>query len=288
MSDKVVFETNFPGLSLVSRGKVRDIYDFGDRLLIVATDRISAFDVVMPNPIPDKGIVLTELSAFWLNYLDDIIDNHFVSVDFLPMSCRPYSDQLRGRSMWVKKAEILPIECWEDYQKTGCVCGIELPKRLVEAEKLPEPIFTPSTKAKLGEHDENIPFVRMAETIGQDLTSEIRETAINLYVKAAEYANNCGIILADTKFEFGIYKNEQLMLVDEVLTPDSSRFWPADRYKPGGSPESFDKQFLRDYLKASGWKKTGPAPQLPEQVITNTRSRYVEALKRLTGKNLDA
>jgi len=297
MLDTPVFETNFPGLHLVSRGKVRDIYDLGDSLLIVATDRISAFDVVMPDPIPDKGIILTRLSEFWLRFLGDVIDNHLISTDCgrLPEVCRPYGSQLEGRSMWVKKAKVLPVECivrgylagsgWEDYQRSGEVSGIPLPRGLVEAQKLPEPLFTPSTKAQQGEHDENISFERMGEVIGRKLADGVKEAAVALYLKASEYAGERGIILADTKFEFGIV-DSKLMLVDEVLTPDSSRFWPADRYRPGGSPESFDKQFLRDYLKSSGWKKTDPAPKLPEDVVHNTRARYIEALKRLSGKDI--
>lgn len=290
----VVYETNFPGLNLVSRGKVRDIYDLGDSLLIVATDRISAFDVVMPDPIPDKGIVLTTLSYFWLNYLSDIIDNHLINGDQLPNVCRPYYDKLEGRSMWVLKADVVPFECivrgylagsaWEDYKKTGSVCGISLPPGFIEAQKLPEPIFTPSTKAEKGEHDENVPFKWMAKKLGYHLAEEIRQTSLDLYTSGAKHAEQCGIILADTKFEFGI-KAKQLILIDEVLTPDSSRFWPADRYRPGGSPESFDKQFLRDYLKSSGWKKTDPAPRLPKEVVINTRLRYLEALKRLTSQS---
>jgi phosphoribosylaminoimidazole-succinocarboxamide synthase len=297
MIQNAVLETNFSGLKLLSRGKVRDIYDLGDSLLIVATDRISAFDVVMPNPIPDKGKILTQLSEFWLDYLKDIIENHLISTDVtkFPEMCRPYAPQLEGRSMWVKKAGVLPVECivrgylvgsgWEDYTRTGQLCGIPLPKGLREAEKLPETVFTPSTKAEMGQHDENIPFSKMAETIGRELAEKVSKVAIALYSKAAEYAGERGIILADTKFEFGMVDGK-LTLVDEVLTPDSSRFWPADRYQVGTSPESFDKQFLRDYLKSSGWKKSDAAPQLPEDVVKNTRARYMEALKRLSGKEL--
>ena len=297
MIQGAVFETNFSGLKLLSRGKVRDIYDLGDSLLIVATDRISAFDVVMPNPIPEKGKILTQLSEFWLDYLKDIIENHLISSDVgkFPEICRPYAPQLNGRSMWVKKAKVLPVECivrgylvgsgWEDYTKTGQLCGIPLPKGLREAEKLPETVFTPSTKAEMGKHDENIPFSKMAETVGRELAERVAEVAKALYSKASEYARGRGIILADTKFEFGLVDGK-LTLVDEVLTPDSSRFWPADRYQVGSSPQSFDKQFLRDYLKSSGWKKSDDAPQLPEDVVKNTRARYMEALKRLSGKEL--
>jgi len=297
MTEKPIFETNFPGLDLVSRGKVRDIYDLGDSLLIVATDRISAFDVVMPDPVPDKGKILTQLSQFWLQYLGDIIDNHLISTDpgLFPKVCLPYSSQLEGRTMWVKKAKVLPVECivrgylagsgWEDYQRRGQVCGIPLPRGLIEAQRLPEPLFTPSTKAQQGEHDENISLEQMAAAVGPQLAHKVREAAFTLYLRASEYALERGIILADTKFEFGV-TDGKLMLVDEVLTPDSSRFWPADRYRPGSSPESFDKQFLRDYLKSTGWKKTDPAPKLPEDVVLNTRARYLEALKRLSGRDI--
>ena len=297
MLETPIFETNFPGLNLVSRGKVRDIYDLGDSLLIVATDRISAFDVVMPDPIPDKGTILTQLSEFWLRYLNDVIDNHLISTDCsqFPEVCRPYSSQLKGRTMWVKKAKVLPVECivrgylagsgWEDYQRSGQVSGIPLPSGLIEAQKLPEPLFTPSTKAQQGDHDENISFQPMGEAIGRSLAQDVKDAAIALYLKASRYAGERGIILADTKFEFGTV-GTKLILVDEVLTPDSSRFWPADRYRPGSSPESFDKQFLRDYLKSSGWKKTDPAPKLPEDVVVNTRARYLEALRRLSGRNV--
>ncbi len=297
MIEKPILETNLPGLNLISRGKVRDIYDLGDSLLIVATDRISAFDVVMPDPIPDKGRILTQLSEFWLHYLNDIIDNHLISTDLgqFPKVCLPYSSQLEGRTMRVKKAKVLPVECivrgylagsgWEDYQSSGQVCGIHLPPGLIEAQRLPELLLTPSTKAKQGEHDENISFEQMAAAVGAELAGKVREAAFGLYLKAFKYALKCGIILADTKFEFGILDGK-LMLVDEVLTPDSSRFWPLASYLPGSSPESFDKQFLRDYLKSSGWKKADPAPKLPEEVVLNTRARYMEALKRLTGREI--
>ncbi len=294
MAQKALMETNLPGLKLASRGKVRDIYDLGDSLLIVATDRISAFDVIMPDPIPEKGKILTRMSEFWLGHLEDVIENHLLGTDAgkFPEAARRYESELAGRTMWVKKARVLPVECivrgylagsgWEEYTKAGTVCGIRLPGSLIEAQKLPETIFTPSTKAEQGEHDENIPFDKMAAIIGRELAEKVRSVAIELYEKGAEYAAGRGIILADTKFEFGL-ADGNLLLIDEVLTPDSSRFWPADRYRPGTSPESFDKQFLRDYLKSSGWKKTDPAPSLPEDVIVNTRSRYLEALKRLAG-----
>ena len=293
-SNGAVFETNFSGLNLISRGKVRDIYDLGDSLFIVATDRISAFDVIMPDPIPDKGRVLTSLSEFWLNHLSAIIDNHLISVNNFPKKFQKYLDQLRSRTMWVQKAEPLPIECivrgyitgsgWEDYRKTGSVCGITLPQGLVESQQLPEPIFTPSTKAEIGQHDENISFEAMIQTVGPTLAHKVKEVSLALYTKAARYALERGIILADTKFEFGLI-NSKLHLIDEVLTPDSSRFWPAKKYWPGQSQESFDKQFLRDYLKASNWKKTDPPPRLPEEIISQTRSRYLEAEYRLIDMN---
>ena len=295
--DATIHETRFEGLNLLSRGKVRDIYDLGDSLLIVATDRISAFDVVMPTPIPDKGKILTQLSDFWLRFLSDLVENHLIGTDAqeFPEAARPYTAQLSGRTMWVKKARVLPIECivrgylvgtgWKDYQKTGQICGIPLPKGLKEAEKLPEPIFTPSTKAVKGDHDENIAFSQMAERVGEGVAGQVKDVSIKIYQKAAEYAREKGIILADTKFEFGL-RNDRLLLIDEVLTPDSSRFWPADRYQVGCSPESFDKQYLRDYLIQSGWKTSDPPPELPGEVVMNTRSRYLEALERLTGRSL--
>ncbi|MGV8074224.1 MAG: phosphoribosylaminoimidazolesuccinocarboxamide synthase [Syntrophobacteraceae bacterium] len=299
MKEAPLFETNFPGLKLLSRGKVRDIYDLEDSLLIVATDRISAFDVVMPTPIPDKGKVLTQLSEFWLNFLSNVVEHHLISssVDEYPALCRPYAAQMAGRSMWVKKAKVLPAECivrgylagsgWKDYMKTGRVCNIELPRNLKEAEILPTPIFTPSTKAEKGFHDENISPSEFARSIGGENAARVEEMSLKIYQKAAEYAGQKGILLADTKFEFG-FIDGRIVLVDEVLTPDSSRFWPADRYRIGTSPESFDKQYLRDYLIQSGWKTSDPAPELPPEVVANTRSRYIEALERLTGRGLAA
>lgn len=297
MAGHAIFETHFPDLKLVSRGKVRDIYDLGDSLLIVATDRISAFDVVMPTPIPDKGKILTQLSAFWLGFLSDTAEHHLIGVNVheFPSVCQRYADQLAGRTMWVKKAEVLPVECivrgylvgsgWKDYQRTGEVCGIRLPQGLQEAERLPEPLFTPSTKALQGEHDENIPWEEMAQRTGKEAAALVRELSLKIYRKAADYALEKGIILADTKFEFGV-KGGHIILVDEALTPDSSRFWPADRYRVGSSPESFDKQYLRDYLVSSGWKTSDPPPVLPPEVVENTRTRYMEALERLTGQPL--
>jgi phosphoribosylaminoimidazole-succinocarboxamide synthase len=299
MANNALFETHFPDMKLVSRGKVRDIYDLGDSLLIVATDRISAFDVVMPTPIPDKGKILTQLSAFWLRFLSDTVEHHLIGTDAreFPTVCRPYAKQLAGRTMWVKKAEVLPIECivrgylvgtgWKDYLRTGKVCGIPLPQGMQEAQQLPEPLFTPSTKAVKGEHDENISWEQMAQRTGKEAAARVQELSLTIYQKAAAYALEKGIILADTKFEFGV-QGGHIILVDEALTPDSSRFWPADRYRVGCSPESFDKQYLRDYLVNSGWKTSDPPPALPPEVVTNTRTRYIEALERLSGQPLVA
>lgn len=298
MSQQPVYETHFPGLKLHSRGKVRDIYDLDDSLLIVATDRVSAFDVIMPTPIPDKGLILTQLSLFWLEFMSEVVEHHLLGTDprTYPAGCQPYAGELAGRSMRVRKATVLPVECivrgylsgsgWKDYRKTGQVCGVALPPGLEEAMQLPEPIFTPSTKATLGGHDENISFAEMARRIGQELASQVRATSLEIYGRGAAYARARGILLADTKFEFGLVDG-RLILVDEVMTPDSSRFWAADRYRVGASPESFDKQYLRDYLIRSGWKVSDPAPDLPPEVVANTRARYLEALERLTGKGLD-
>ena len=288
-----VFETNFPNLALRGRGKVRDIYDLGEQLLIVATDRISAYDVVMPTPIPDKGRILTKISAFWFGALADVVDNHLVTadVDEFPEQCRPYAEELAGRSMLVTKAEPLPVECivrgylsgsgWKDYERQGSVCGIRLPAGLLESSSLESPIFTPSTKAERGLHDENIDFTTLGERVGTSLAEKLRGLSIALYEKGAAIAGQRGIIIADTKFEFGTV-GDQLALIDEVLTPDSSRFWPADKYEPGRSQESFDKQYLRDYLDQCGWNHKPPAPKLPDEVVQNTRTRYLEALERLT------
>lgn len=297
MSEGPVLETHFPGLNLLSRGKVRDVYDLGDSLLIVATDRISAFDVVMLTPVPDKGRILTGLSEFWLDFVKDIVETHMLATDVAkyPPECQPFAAQLAGRSMWVRKAQMLPFECivrgylagsgWKDYRRTGGICGIPLPAGLQEAEKLPEPIFTPSTKAERGEHDQNVPFEEMERQIGKELAGQVKAASLKVYKKAAEYALERGIIVADTKFEFGLVDG-RLLLVDEVLTPDSSRFWPADRYKIGCSPESFDKQYLRDYLINSGWTVADSAPSLPPDVVENTRSRYLEALERISGHGI--
>jgi phosphoribosylaminoimidazole-succinocarboxamide synthase len=288
-----VFETNFPALTLRGRGKVRDIYDLGDHLLLVATDRISAYDVVMSTPIPDKGRILTKISAFWFETLADVVDNHLIATDVheFPEQCIPYAEELAGRSMLVAKADPLPAECivrgylsgsgWKDYQTTGEVSGVEIPEGLVESARLELPIFTPSTKAETGQHDENITFDVLCDKVGTKLAEHLRDLSLALYEKAAAIATERGIIIADTKFEFGMI-GDKLILIDEVLTPDSSRFWPADTYQPGRSQESFDKQYLRDYLDQSGWDHNPPAPPLPEQVVHNTRARYLEALDRLT------
>ena len=289
--------TEFEALTLKGRGKVRDIYDLGDRLLIVASDRISAFDVIMPNPIPDKGKVLTQLSKFWFDLTKEIVPNHVISTEVkdYPEDCRPYTETLSGRSMLVVKTDVLPIECvvrgylsgsgWEEYQKTGEVCGVRLPKGLLESSKLTEPIFTPATKAEIGLHDENIPFEKAGKIIGKDLAEKVKTVSIAIYNKARDFADRKGIIIADTKMEFGV-KDGNLILIDELLTPDSSRFWPKDEYRPGGSQKSYDKQFLRDYLLAIKWNKTPPAPELPEEVIEKTREKYLEAYKRLVGRPL--
>ncbi len=295
MHTKAIFETHIEGLPLFNRGKVRDVYDAGKHLLIVATDRISAFDVVMPNPIPDKGRILTQISLHWFKQLADIIPNHLVAVDTrdFPPVCHKYGEILAGRSMLVKKAESLPVECivrgylsgsgWKEYQKTGAVCGIKLPGGLTESAKLPEPIFTPSTKAEAGTHDQNISFSEVAKLIGEEMATEIAELSLRLYKKAASLAESKGIIIADTKFEFGL-ADGNLILIDEVLTPDSSRFWPQDQYQAGKSQPSFDKQFVRDYLLSIHWNQKPPAPELPAEIVTKTRAKYIEAFERLTGQ----
>ncbi|ACD96753.1 phosphoribosylaminoimidazolesuccinocarboxamide synthase [Trichlorobacter lovleyi] len=289
-----VKQTDFPGLKLVNRGKVRDIYDLGDALLMVTSDRISAFDVIMNEPIPDKGKVLTQISKFWFSQMEDIIPNHIISTDVAdyPAACQPYAEVLAGRSMLVKKAEPLAAECivrgyvsgsgWKDYKATGSICGIKLPEGLKESDRLAEPIFTPSTKAELGTHDENISFDEMVKVCGKELAEQAREATIRIYCRAREIADQKGIIIADTKFEFGVYEGK-LIIIDECLTPDSSRFWPKDQYQPGGPQPSFDKQFLRDYLETLDWGKTAPAPPLPEEIVTKTGEKYKEALFKLAG-----
>ncbi len=294
-----LLESNLDGVKLLGRGKVRDLYEVEDKLLVVATDRISAFDVVMPDPIPDKGAVLTALSVFWFGQLGEgRIGNHLISADVndYPSVLQPYREQIEGRSMLVKRTEPLPVECvvrgylagsgWAEYQATGKVCGITLPQGLRESERLAAPLFTPATKAEQGAHDQNISFWEMEDLIGENDAHAVREMSMALYLEAAEYAYERGIIIADTKFEFGQHENA-IILIDEVLTPDSSRFWPRDGYKPGRAQQSFDKQYLRDWLDAQGWDKRPPAPHLPEEVIANTREKYLEALTRLTGRGLE-
>lgn len=290
--------TSFPQLTLKHRGKVRDMYEIpghDDKLLMVASDRISAYDVIMDDPIPGKGEVLTELSLFWFDLLGDIVENHLITaiVEEFPDVCKPYADQLRGRAMLVKKTRPLPVECivrgyisgsfWSAYKKDTNVCGFQLPENMQESAKFPEVLFTPSTKADLGDHDENISLDTMKEIVGEERAEQIAKISIALYEKAADFAKTKGIIIADTKFELGELDG-RLILIDEVLTPDSSRFWPMDEYTPGKSQPSFDKQYLRDYLSGLDWDKTPPAPKLPQVIITKTRARYLEAQKRICSR----
>jgi phosphoribosylaminoimidazole-succinocarboxamide synthase len=296
--DRTLRQTYFPELQLHAKGKVRDIYDLNDRLLFIATDRISAFDYVLATGIPEKGRVLTQISLFWFEFLKDIVSNHLVtaSVDEYPEELKKYAGQLRGRSMLVKKAQMVDIECvargyisgsaWKEYQQQGTVCGIQLPKGLRESDKLPEPIFTPATKALSG-HDENISFDEMCKRTGKELANQLRDLTLKIYQKASDYAAGRGIIIADTKFEFG-HTGGQLVLADEVLTPDSSRFWPADKYQPGRAQESFDKQFVRDYLESIKWNKQPPAPALPDDVARKTSDKYIQAYRILAGRELPA
>lgn len=291
---KVLRETQFAGLSPSARGKVRDIYDLGDKLLIVATDRLSAFDVILPTPIPDKGRVLTQLSLFWFDLLKDVIPNHVLSATEFPAPFDKFKDVLAGRSMLVRKTKPLPIECvvrgyvsgsgWKDYRTTGKICGIPLPNGLLESGRLPEPIFTPATKAVSG-HDENIPFEQTEKMIGKELAEKVRAVSLELYQRASAHAEPRGIIVADTKFEFGLL-NDELIWIDEALTPDSSRFWPAAQYSPGGPQASFDKQFVRDYLERMRWPKIPPGPELPPEVVDATREKYREAYRILTSREL--
>ena len=291
---KVLRETQFAGLSPSARGKVRDIYDLDDKLLIVATDRLSAFDVILPTPIPDKGRVLTQLSLFWFDLLKDVIPNHVISATEFPAPFDKFKDELSGRSMLVQKAKPLPIECvvrgyvsgsgWKDYRATGKICGIALPNGLLESSRLPQPIFTPATKAVSG-HDENIPFEQAEKMVGKDLAAKVSAVSLELYHRASAHAEPRGIIVADTKFEFGLL-NGELIWIDEALTPDSSRFWPAAHYSPGGPQASFDKQFVRDYLERMRWPKTPPGPELPPEVVDATREKYREAYRILTSREL--
>jgi phosphoribosylaminoimidazole-succinocarboxamide synthase len=296
MMNVTVNETDFADLKLLKRGKVRDVYDLGEHLLMIATDRVSAFDVVMPNPVPDKGIILTQISLFWFDIMQPLIQNHVVASDVkdYPKICRPYADALQGRSMLVKKAQPLPVECivrgyisgsgWKEYKDAGSICGIPLPEELKESQQLPEPIFTPSTKAELGEHDINIDFKEAANLIGKAKAEKIRDLSVAIYKKGADLADKKGIIIADTKFEFGSV-GDDIILIDEILTPDSSRFWPKESYSPGGPQKSYDKQYLRDYLNTLDWDKKAPGPVLPEDVIANTRRKYLDALTQLSGSS---
>lgn len=291
----IVWETSLPGIQFLNRGKVRDLYAVGDRLLIVATDRLSAFDVVLPTPIPDKGRVLTQLSLFWFDLLRDIIPNHVLSATDFPPELEAYRAQIEGRSMLCRKTNPLPVECvvrgylsgsgWKDYRATGKICGIPLPAGLQESDRLPNAIFTPSTKATAG-HDENISFDEAASRIGSELAERVRAVSLEIYRRAAAYAEPRGIILADTKFEFGLV-GDQLIWIDEALTPDSSRFWPAEGYQPGRAQPSFDKQYVRDYLERIGWNKQPPGPELPAEVVQATRAKYREAYRQLTGHELN-
>lgn len=293
-----VLQTDLAGLTLWRRGKVRDVYDLGDRLLIVATDRLSAFDVVLPTPIPDKGRVLTRLSLFWFEKLAPIIENHVISGDVAEFgsALRPFAEVLDGRSMLVRKTDPLAVECvvrgyitgsgWKDYKRSGAVCGIALPEGLRESDRLEPALFTPSTKADVG-HDENISFQAVAAQLGAAVAGRLRDVSLALYEAARRHAEECGIVLADTKFEFGL-RDGQLLWIDEALTPDSSRFWPRDEYVPGRSQPSFDKQYVRDYLESVGWDKTAPGPALPDEVVQQTREKYVEAYERLSGRSWPA
>ena len=298
VSNSVLLKTDIPYLKLYNSGKVREIYEVDDNLLIVATDRISAFDSVIPNGIPYKGKVLTHLSEFWFKHIGDLTENHLITTAIEGIDKLKEEDValLRGRSMLVKKVEVVPIECvvrgylagsgWKEYKESGTVCKIKLPANLKESEKLPEPIFTPSTKATSG-HDENISFEEVVKIIGKELAEELKQKSIEIYKKASEYALTRGIIICDTKFEWGKYENK-VILIDEVLTPDSSRFWPQEDYSPGKSQPSFDKQFVRDYLESSGWDKNPPPPSLPEEIVQTTSKKYLEAYGKLTGKELSS
>jgi phosphoribosylaminoimidazole-succinocarboxamide synthase len=294
----VLTQTNFSGLKLRHRGKVRDIYEFDDSLLLVATDRLSAYDVIMAQGIPFKGKVLTKISEFWFEQMNNVAPNHILStiVYDYPSACKPYWSELEDRSMLVKKTKALPVECvvrgylsgsgWEEYKATGSICNIRLPAGLIESDRLPEPIFTPATKEEVGKHDQNISFERMGDLVGGSVAAQAREYSLAIYRNASEIAQKAGMIIADTKMEFGIDDEGKLIIIDELLTPDSSRFWPTESYKPGRSQKSFDKQFVRDYLVSVGFNKRPPPPRLPEEVIFKTSALYLEALKRLTGRSL--
>jgi phosphoribosylaminoimidazole-succinocarboxamide synthase len=292
----ILLESNLPGIPLHARGKVRDVYSVGEHLLIVATDRISAFDYILASGIPEKGAVLTQMSLFWFDFLRGVTPNHLVTADVAeyPAELQPFAEQLRGRSMLVKKAKMIDVECvargyisgsgWKDYKATGSICSIHLPEQLQESSKLPEPIFTPASKASTG-HDENVTFAAVADSIGRELAGWIRDLTLDIYSRASRYAETKGIIIADTKFEFG-FVGDELVLADEVLTPDSSRFWPVETYQPGGPQPSYDKQYVRDYLESIRWNKLPPAPALPQDVQERTSEKYQEAYRVLTGKTL--
>lgn len=294
----IVLETNMPDLNLVNRGKVRDIYDLGEHLLLVTSDRLSAFDVIMNEGIPKKGIVLNQFSIFWFKQMANIVPNHIVAteVDDFPAETHKYRDQLEGRSMLVKKAKPLPIECivrgyvsgsgWKEYKQNGCICGIKLPEGLLESSQLEKPLFTPSTKAELGDHDENISFDEAVKLCGQDIAQQVSDISIEIYSRARDFAKEKGIIIADTKFEFGIMPDGSLIWIDEALSPDSSRFWPKELYQPGGPQPSFDKQFVRDYLETLDWDKQAPPPPLPDEIVAKTAEKYQEALFQMTGITL--
>lgn len=293
-----LLQTEYSGLHLFARGKVRDLYSMGECLLLVATDRISAFDHVLSSGIPGKGKVLTQMSLFWFDFLSSLVANHLITADLAeyPAELQPYAEELRGRSMLVSRAQMFPVECvvrgylsgsgWKDYQQNGTVCGIRLPAGLRESERLPEPVFTPAGKSAVGEHDINISFAEMVGRVGESAAEKLRDLSLAIYRAASDHAEKCGLILADTKFEFG-QTAKGIVLADEVLTPDSSRFWPREGYHPGGAQPSFDKQFVRDYLESIHWNKQAPAPGLPEDVIRRTQQKYLEAFRLLTGKNLD-
>lgn len=296
---KILSQTSLPDVKLLSRGKVRDIYEVSaDTLLIVTTDRMSAFDVVLPDPIPYKGVVLNKITLFWMERMRAVVPNHLLAAEVadFPKTLHPYADQLEGRSVLVRKAAPLPVECivrgyitgsgWKDYQESGMVCGHRLPSGLQDSQELIPPLFTPSTKAEVGEHDENISVAKAAEILGRDRFADVERISLDIYSQAREYAKTLGIIIADTKFEFGLVGDE-LLLIDEVLTPDSSRFWPQKGYAPGRSQPSFDKQYLRDWLTKSGWNKKAPGPNLPQDVVEQTRDRYLDAYAMLTGQRLD-
>lgn len=296
MNNEPLLNTRLPDVELFKRGKVRDVYDLNDKLLVISTDRISCFDVVLPTGIPHKGEVLTQISLFWFEFTKNIVPNHLISADVrrYPKELHKYAATLKGRSMLVKKAKAIPVECvvrgylsgsgWKEYQQTRSICGITLPEGLRESDKLPEPIFTPATKEDVG-HDINVSQEFIEKELGKEITEKLKKISLALYKKASRYAESKGIIIADTKFEFGMYK-DKLILIDEILTPDSSRFWPKDEYKPGGPQPSFDKQFVRDYLETLDWDKTPPAPKLPKDIVEKTSEKYLKALKLITGKGI--